>query len=58
MIILNFDTGIEPYYARTDAEALRQVRRFQGYGYGVEYLGNGVFLVHDEACKETEVKTA
>lgn len=54
MIILNFDTGREPYYARTEAEALRIVRRNQGYGYDVEYLGNGVYLVHDVK----EVKTA
>ena len=53
-MMFNFDTGIEPYYARTEAEARRQVRRFQGYGYEVEYIGNGVFLVHDEK----EVKTA
>ena len=53
-ILFNYESGGNPYIAKTEAESARVVRRNQGYGYDVEYLGNGVYLVHDIR----EVKTA
>lgn len=43
----NFESGCNPYIAKTEAETARVVRRFRGFGYDVQYLGNGFYFVDD-----------